>query len=86
MPVLSKFYGIVIRMLTARALTPRFHAIYGGAEPVVEIPTLRIVTGAAPERVVELVLEWAAQHQRELQDAWNRSRHALPLPQIAPLQ
>ncbi|MBI2929237.1 MAG: DUF4160 domain-containing protein [Verrucomicrobia bacterium] len=86
MPVLSKFYGIVIRMLTARALTPRFHALYGGAELIVEIPTLRIINGSAPLRVVELVLEWAAQHQRELMEAWNRSLRALPPPPIAPLQ
>ena len=86
MPVLSKFYGIVIRMLSARVRTPRFHAIYGQSELVVEIPSLRIVTGTAPARVCELVLEWAAQHQRELLEAWNRVCRAQPPPQIAPLQ
>jgi hypothetical protein len=35
MPVLSKFYGIVIRMAFTRAFVAHFHAIYGQSELVV---------------------------------------------------
>jgi hypothetical protein len=86
MPVLSRFYGIVIGMFVVRAFPVRFHAIYGDAELVVAINPLRIVEGNAPQRVCDLVLEWAAQHQRELLEAWNRLTLLEPPPRIAPLQ
>ena len=47
MPVISKFYGIVIRMLCARPLDARFHAIYGDWELVVSIWPLTIIQGDA---------------------------------------
>lgn len=86
MPVLSKFCGIVIRMLCIRPFAARFHAFYEQSELVVQISPLRIVAGDAPARVRDLVLEWAEQHQQELLQDWNRCRLAeKPLP-IAPLQ
>lgn len=85
MPVLSKFYGIVIRMLCVRGLPARFHAIYEDEEIVVEIFPLRIVAGSAPTRVAELVLFWARTHQRELLDAWKSCRLSRPPLPIAPL-
>ena len=86
MPVLCKFYGIVIRMLCVRELGARFHAIYEQSELVVQIKPLRIVAGDAPGRVRAMVLEWAVQHQQELLVAWYRCSHALPPQQIAPLE
>jgi hypothetical protein len=69
-----------------RAFPARFHAIYDDAELVVAINPLRIVEGNAPQRVCDLVLEWAAQHQRELLEAWNRLTLLETPPRIAPLQ
>ncbi|MBI3414045.1 MAG: DUF4160 domain-containing protein [Verrucomicrobia bacterium] len=85
MPVLSKFYGIVIRMLCARAMEARFHAIYENSELVVQIWPLAIVQGDAPRRVREMVLEWAVQYQQELLAAWRRCEFGLPPLRIAPL-
>lgn len=86
MPVISKFYGIVIRMLFIRPFVAHFHAIYGNFELIVGVAPLRIIQGDAPGRVRDMVLEWAAQHQQELLQAWDRLSVArAPLP-IAPLQ
>ena len=86
MPVISKFYGIVIRMLVIRQFAAHFHAFYENCELIVGIQPLRIIQGDAPGRVRSLVIEWAAQHQQELLEAWNRlSRAQTPLP-IQPLQ
>ena len=86
MPVISKFYGIVIRMLFLRSFVAHFHAIYENCELVVGIAPLRIIQGDAPSRVRAMVLEWAAQHEEELLQAWNRlSAAQRPLP-IAPLR
>ena len=57
--MIARFYGIVIRMLCARALGARIHAFYGDSELVVSLWPLRIIQGDAPQRVSDLVLEWA---------------------------
>ena len=85
MPVISKFYGIVIRILRAHGLEPQFHAIYNNSELVVSIWPLAVVQGDAPRRVREMVLEWATQHQQELLGAWNRCRFGQVPQPIAPL-
>ncbi len=86
MPVISKFYGIVIRMLFLSPFAARFYAFYNDSELIVSIAPLRILQGDAPLRVRVMVLEWARLHQQELQEAWARLRAAQsPLP-IAPLQ
>lgn len=86
MPVIAKFYGIVIRMLCARALGARFHAFYGDSELVVGLWPVRIIQGDAPQRVRDLVLEWAREHQQELLAGWRRLQEGLPPPRVAPLQ
>lgn len=85
MPVLSKFYGIVIRMVFIRPFTAHFHAIYGQCELIVGIAPLTIIQGDAPNRVRDMVLEWAAEHQRELLDDWHRCSAAVPPLPIEPL-
>jgi hypothetical protein len=85
MPVLSKFYGIVVRMLFAPLLGARFHAIYGNQELVVSIQPVAVIQGDAPPRVRALVLEWARQHQFELIAAWRRCQAGIRPEAIAPL-
>ncbi len=85
MPVLSKFYGIIIRMAFSRNAGACFHATYGDSELVVGLNPLRVIQGDAPGRVRELVLEWAKAHYLELLAAWNRCGSAQPAEPIAPL-
>src|SRR5947208_15274332 len=59
MPVLSKFYGIVIRMVFTRSFTAHFHAISGHCELIVGSSPLRGIQGDAPGRVRALVLKEA---------------------------
>lgn len=86
MPVLTQFYGIVIRMFFNDHAPPHFHAVYGEHELIVGILPIRVLEGHAPARVRSMVLEWSALHQQELADDWERCRRAeAPLP-IAPLE
>ncbi|HEY2572938.1 MAG TPA: DUF4160 domain-containing protein [Verrucomicrobiaceae bacterium] len=86
MPVISKFYGIVIRMLRAQGFTARFHAIYENTELVVSIWPLRIIQGDAPGRVRDMVLEWAAEHQQELLTSWHHCLSGQRPVRIEPLR
>ena len=85
MPVISKFYGIVIRMLFIRHFVAHFHAFYGDNELIVGINPLRILQGSAPARARDMVLEWARAHQSELLEAWRCCSSAQPPAPIAPL-
>ena len=85
MPVIAKFYGIVIRMLFIRSMEARFHAFYGDNELVVGISPLRIIQGEAPGGIAALVLAWAARHREELLNAWGAISYAQKPVAIAPL-
>lgn len=85
MPVISRFYGIIIRMFFADHAPPHFHAMYGEDELVVAISPIRVLEGRTSARVQSMVLEWAALHQEELVEDWERCRNAeAPFP-INPL-
>lgn len=85
MPEISRFYGIVIKMYHNDHAPPHFHAEYGGAEMVVNIDMLAVIAGKLPPRATGLVMEWAAQHQGDLQNAWNLARKMQPINRIEPL-
>ena len=86
MPVISQFYGIMIRMFYNDHAPPHFHAAYGEYELIVGISPITIMQGKAPNRVRSMVLEWAALHQQELLDNWNRCRQSQVLLSIEPLE
>lgn len=86
MPVLSRFYGIIIRMAFSQTSGAQFHATYEDSEIVVGLNPLRIIQGDAPARVRDLVLEWARTHYVELLDAWHRCEAARPAQSIPPLR
>lgn len=85
MPQVSQFYGIVIRMYYREHGPPHFHAIYGGDEAIFEIGTARMIHGTLTRRAERLATEWAAVHQRELAENWQRARDRQSLRHIEPL-
>lgn len=85
MPEISRFYGIIIRMYYNDHPPPHFHAVYQGARATVDINALTIGEGRLPTRAQSLVLEWAALHQQELREAWERSEREEPPGTIEPL-
>lgn len=63
MPVLAKFSGIVIRLLSLGRLGTHLHAFHGNDELVVDLFELKIIQGQLPGRLAQLVLDWARQHR-----------------------
>ena len=85
MPEISRFFGIIIRMLANEHAPPHFHAVYGEYEVTVTIDE-GVVTGRFPGRPLRLVLEWRDLHQAELAANWDRLRagHAPhPIPPLS---
>jgi hypothetical protein len=85
MPEVSRFYGISIHMFYDEHNPPHFHAVYAGAEAEVGIDPLTVIRGRFPRRALGMVLEWAASHQQELLDNWDRLRNDQAPDRIDPL-
>jgi hypothetical protein len=85
MPEISRFFGIIIRMYFDDHPPPHFHAIYGGSEALVAIDPILVLEGDLPRRAVSMVIEWAALHQRELMENWQRLRESQAAQKIPPL-
>ena len=84
MPEISRFFGVVIRMLANDHAPPHFHAQYGEYEVTVTIRD-GIVAGRFPGRALRLVLEWRDLHQDQLLANWDRLRAGEPPQAIEPL-
>jgi hypothetical protein len=84
MPVVSRFYGIVIFLNYNDHNPPHFHARYQDQEVIIEIQT-GLVTGTMSKRALQLLFDWAEQHQDELMENWNRARARQVLLPIPPL-
>jgi hypothetical protein len=75
MPVIARFYGIVIKMYFSQSEhgVPHFHAIYGEYNGVFDIQTLDMIEGDLPVRAHRLVREWGEQYRQELLRMWNNN-------------
>ena len=85
MPQISFFLGIIIRMFYRDHNPPHFHAVYTEHEGLIDINKLELIGGHLPPRVLGLVIECTALHQKELLDNWDKARKQEPLVAIAPL-
>ena len=72
MPVLSRFYGISIRMYFQQAEhnPPHIHAVYGENVAEVSLKTGDVIEGGLPPKALAMVREWISDHQDELFDVW----------------
>ena len=71
MPVVARFYGILIKMYFREHGRSHFHAIYGEYNGVFDIETLDMIEGDLPTRARRLVVEWAGQYQADLAAMWQ---------------
>ena len=73
MPVLSRFYGIVIRMyyLQSEHNPPHIHAIYNDDVAAINFMTGEILEGYLPPKALAMVREWVTIHRATLQEIWS---------------
>ena len=86
MPVISRFFGIIIAIYWDDHAPPHFHVKYGGDEAVVNIQTGEILKGAISRRTSSLVEEWRKLHVDELTQDWKLAEEHKPLRYISPLE
>ena len=84
MPVLSRFYGIIIRMyfLQKEHNPPHINAIYGDDVAAITISDGSVIEGALPGKALEMVQEWVSMHKEELLTMWETQE----FKQLSPLE
>ena len=85
MPVISIFFGIVIRMFYREHGVAHFHAEHQGQQATFTFEG-ELLAGALRSRTaLRLIKEWAIAHRVELEANWNRVKAGEALERIAPL-
>lgn len=86
MPIISTFFGIVIRMFFDDHGVPHFHAEYQGVQASFDLSG-KLIAGEMRSRTARrLIREWARLRQAELEANWKRAKELEPLNQIPPLE
>lgn len=88
MPVLSMFYGIIVRMykeMGGKHNKPHIHAEYSGKEIVMTLDG-EILEGEFPRNKQKLLEAWIVIHYDDLQANWNLLSNGEQFFRIDPLK
>jgi hypothetical protein len=89
MPVISMFYGIVIRMYfydDRQHHAPHVHAEYAGDRAVFRIDDGELLAGGLPSGKARLVQAWIEIHRDELMANWRLALNGEEVFRIEPLK
>lgn len=89
MPVISMFYGLIIRMFffdAERHHVPHIHAEYGELTAVFSIDDGEILVGELPRQKIRLVQAWIELHREELLADWKLATEGSEVFRIEPLK
>ncbi len=88
MPVLSSFYGIIVRMYKesgGRHNMPHIHAEYSGDELVIALDGT-VIEGSIPRGKMKLLEAWMEIHREELEANWTLLSNGEQFFRIDPLK
>lgn len=85
MPLISTYFGIIIRMFFDEHNPPHFHASYQGHAATFSIEG-ELIEGSLPHKQRKLVEAWAQLHQDELLANWELLREGDAPTRIEPLR
>jgi hypothetical protein len=85
MPVVSTFFGIVIRMFYREHGVPHFHAEYQGQFATFTFDGEALGGNIYSHTAVRLIRQWSIARQPELEANWGRIKAGEPVWRIAPL-
>jgi hypothetical protein len=85
-PVVSVFFGIVVRMFYREHGVAHFHADYQGQQATFTFDGEVLASTIRSRTALRLIKEWATAHQPELEANWDRLKAGAPLERIAPLE
>jgi uncharacterized protein DUF4160 len=86
MPIISTFFGIMIRMFYSEHGIPHFHAEHQGQRASFTFDGELLAGSMQSRTALRLIKEWSLAHQGELTENWSRMAAGEPLEGIAPLE
>ena len=85
-PIISTFFGIVIRMFYKEHEPPHFHAEHQGQLAKCNLGGEIIAGFIRSATARALIQRWARSHRRELEANWDKMKEGRPLDRIEPLE
>ena len=85
MPIVSVFFGIVIRMYYDEHNPPHLHAEYQGGKALLDFRGNVLKGDLRSRTALRLVRDWVDLHEDELYKNWELARDGKEIRQIAPL-
>lgn len=88
MPVLSTFYGIIVRIYykdVNQHNAPHIHAEYAEHNAVYRIPDGETLVGSLPRNKHRMMQAWIAIHEDELMASWKLAVQGQIVERIPPL-
>lgn len=73
MPVIARFYGMIVKMyfLGKEHNPPHVHVLYGECMGAIDIQTAKMIEGDLPSKALNMASEWVLLHQKELLEIWE---------------
>ena len=73
MPIISNFYGIIIKMYVRESEhnPPHIHAIYNEYIGIIDLNTFKMLEGDLPNKALKMVQEWTENNQQALLKIWE---------------
>jgi hypothetical protein len=85
MPIICRFFGIIIFIYWKDHSPPHFHAKYQDQEITMDIKTGKI-NGNISKKAIKLINEWRKKHIDELLNDWDLAESNKILKNIEPLE
>ena len=88
MPILSFFYGLIVRMyreVTGKHHKPHIHVEYGDSKVVIALDG-EILEGSIPKSKMKLVEAWMVIHHEDLEANWKLLSQGEEYFKIEPLK
>lgn len=88
MPEISRFYGIIIKMIyndNEKHHKPHVHVYYGEYKASMSLDG-ELLEGKLPLKQYRMVSGWMAVHEDELYKAWNNAVRSIAFDKIEPLK
>ena len=89
MPIVSQFYGIIIRIYfndTEQHYLEHIHVQYNEYDAVYSIKDISLLEGKLPPKQHKLVVAWMEIHKEELHALWKVSQNDGEIFKIDPLK
>ncbi|MBR3152457.1 MAG: DUF4160 domain-containing protein [Clostridia bacterium] len=89
MPIVSQFYGIIVRIYfndSEKHYLKHIHVQYNEFDAVYSIDDSSVLEGKIPQKQHKLIIAWMEIHRDELKALWNISQNDGEFFKIDPLK